>query len=51
MKRYYVKVDDNKAIGVAMGALKEDIFNLHGYKLLLLCFLMKIKMKSGIFII
>ncbi len=36
----------SEAISEAMGALKEDIFNLHGYKLLLLSFLMKIRKKS-----
>jgi hypothetical protein len=33
----------DEAINEALNALKEDIFNLHGYKLLFLCFLMKIK--------
>ena len=33
----------DEAISEALGALKEDPFNLHGYKLLLLCFLMKIR--------
>jgi glycosyltransferase involved in cell wall biosynthesis len=41
----------DEAIAEALGALKEDIFNLHGYKLLLLSFLMKIRKKLGIFLI
>jgi glycosyltransferase involved in cell wall biosynthesis len=40
-----------EAIAEALGALKEDIFNLHGYKLLFLCFFMKIRKKFGIFLI
>jgi len=41
----------DEAINEALGALKEDIFNLHGYKLLFLCFFMKSRKKFGIFLI
>ncbi len=41
----------DEAINEAVRALKEDVFNLHGFKLIFLCCLMKIRKKFGIFLI